>query len=313
MSSLVINHVMSQDIQSGILDSFIHYLSEHSPDKHVVTLAPMAAADVHHYHRPHLEKRLLKNSVTTVHHDLGENDPWLPLITFLARYKECQRVVCLNQGQSNLLREHRIKGVTVVPHGYHDDIFSSPKHRRHSAKKKLTLALISKRYGRRVKGESYFQELVKRLDQRFVDFILVGDGRQVEHQFLSQLGFDSRLYERLPYRVFGDLYREIDLLLMLSLYEGGPANVPEAMASNVPVAGFSVGMVPDWIEDNENGLILSGNVDKDAARIMVLAQDPKQYQSLFLNTVAHALTLPSWRRVGEHYQRVYREVVEEVA
>ncbi len=312
MSSLVINHVMSQDIQSGILDSFIHYLSEHSPDKHVVTLSPMAVADVHHYHRPHLEKRLLKNSVTTVHHDLGENDPWLPLITFLARYKECQRVICLNQGQSTLLHEHRIKRTTVVPHGYHDEIFSSPKHRRPSDKPKLTLALISKRYGRRVKGESYFQELVKRLDPRFVDFILVGDGRQIEHQFLTHLGFDSRLYERLPYRVFGDLYRQVDVLLMLSLYEGGPANVPEAMASNVPVAGFPVGMVPDWIEDNENGLILSGNVDEDAARLMALVQDPDNYQSLFLNTVARPLTLPSWRRVGKAYQSVYRQVVEEL-
>lgn len=179
MSGLVINHVMSQDMHSGILDSFIHYLSEHTPDKHIVTLAPMAKADVHHYHRPHLEKRLLKNSVVTVHHDLGENDPWLPLVTFLARYKECQRVVCLNQGQERLLREHRIKRTKVVPHGYHEDIFSNPKMRRDKEKEKLTLALISKRYGRRVKGESYFQELVKRLDQRYVDFILVGDDRHI--------------------------------------------------------------------------------------------------------------------------------------
>lgn len=313
MSGLIINHVMSQDIQSGILDSFIHYLSAHSPDQHLVTLAPMAVADVHHYHRPHLEKRLLKNSVATVHHDLAENDPWLPLVTFLSRYKECQRVVCLNQGQTRILHEHRIKRTCVVPHGYHEAIFDSPKQQRVSDPSKLTLGLISKRYGRRVKGESYFQELVKRLDQRWVDFVFVGDGRHVEHHFVQGLGFDSRLYERLPYRVFGDLYRQMDLLLMLSLFEGGPANIPEAIASNVPVATFPIGMAADWIVDEQNGLVLSGDVEQDAARILALAQSPEKYDDLMSHTRAMPIAVPTWSDVRAQYQAIYRQVVEEVA
>ncbi|MCX9439168.1 glycosyltransferase family 4 protein [Vibrio cholerae] len=307
MNQVRINHVMSQDIPSNILTSFIGYLQQSDRNhSHEVSIEPIDGCDVYHYHRPHLEKKLKKNSIVTVHHDLEESDPWLSLMSFINRYKECSKVVCLNNIQKKILEDYNIDNTIVIPHGYNKTIFK--REPREFQNKKITLGLISKRYGRRVKGEAYFYDLVKRLDQDLFDFIFVGEGRSIEHQFVKSLGFDSKVFERLPYRIFGDLYKKIDLLLMLSLYEGGPANIPEAVISNVPVAAFNIGMVPDFISDGTNGLILTGDADVDAKNILNLALEDNSYEKLLASTCEYNKFVPSWEEVAELYSQVYNEV-----
>lgn len=305
----IINHVMSQDIHSNILNSFIDYLKKSDPlDVHITSIEPIENADVYHYHRPHLEKKLMKSSVVTVHHDLEENDPWLSLSKFLGVYKDAEAVVCLNHTQKKILSDYQINHTHVVPHGYNTKVFSDIQ-KKTEKKQKLTLGLISKRYGRRVKGEAYFLDLIKRLDQDLFDFILVGDGRSQEYYLLKEYGFDVRVYERLPYRLFSSLYANIDILLMLSSFEGGPANVPEALISKVPVAGFPIGMIPDFIEDNVNGLLLTGNVDDDAHRLMAFAEKPEQFVRLQKSTNKANKKVPTWENVADMYNDVYISVV----
>ena len=51
--------------------------------------APSMAPHIRHYHRPHLEKRPIGPCLATVHHgDLREPDGWLPVETFIERYRE---------------------------------------------------------------------------------------------------------------------------------------------------------------------------------------------------------------------------------
>ncbi|MDE1231499.1 glycosyltransferase [Vibrio aestuarianus] len=308
MKKYIVNHVMSQDINSNILSSFIDYLSNSSRnDKHIVSVEPIDDADIYHYHRPHLEKKLLKNSVVTVHHDLMENDPWLSLPKFLNVYKGASAVVCLNHIQQRILHENSISQTHVIPHGYNSMVFDAtlPKEE----KNKITLGLISKRYGRRVKGEAYFHDLIKRLDPELFDFILVGDGRSEEFYLLQSYGFDVKVYERLPYRVFAGLYQKIDILLMLSTFEGGPANVPEAVISATPVAAFPIGMIPDFIQDMRNGIILTGDIDLDASKLMSLAKNRDDFCKLMVETEKCTNLAITWEEVSELYSQVYVGVV----
>lgn len=300
---------MSQDIHSNILDSFIKYLSHSEPeDRHITSIEPIEGADIYHYHRPHLEKKLMPNSVVTVHHDLMENDPWLSLPKFLKVYRDAKAVVCLNSIQKNILAKHNVNHTFVIPHGYNRDIFSSPSEK--IRKDKITLGLISKRYGRRVKGEAYFYELIKRLDNELFDFILVGEGRGQEYALLKDYGFDVRVYENLPYRVFQSLYQNIDILLMLSCFEGGPANVPEAIVTSTPIAAFPIGMIPDFIKDEDNGIILSGTAEHDAQRLMGIALSSDKFDELLENTKKHSKDAPTWEKVAEEYNDVYNGMLD---
>jgi glycosyltransferase involved in cell wall biosynthesis len=244
---LRVNHVMSNELKSGIFDDFIGYLREYSNEliSHQVSQEPVADADVFHFHRPHLESRLPPRSVVTVHHDLNESDPWLDFLRFATPYKDAARIVCLNTSQQKWLAERGYDRLEVIPHGYNDR-FLKPTSRSPNAK--IILGLASKRYARRVKGEALFLEIAKRLPAEKFAFILVGAARTQEAAILKEYGFETRVYEHLPYRLFGEFYKEIDGLLILSWHEGGPACIPEAIATATPIISTAVGMALDYVQ-----------------------------------------------------------------
>ncbi|WP_210165741.1 glycosyltransferase family 4 protein [Rhizobium sp. YS-1r] len=298
---------MSSDLKSGIFSDFLGYLAENGGDdiSHITTIAPLPDADVYHFHRPQLEDRLPANSVVTVHHDLAESDPWLDFSRFSQPYKDAGRIVCLNSQQYRWLTMRGYERLEIIPHGYNARFLHPIKR---GSRPKIILGLASRRYGRRVKGEALLFEIAKRLPPDKFGFLLVGPGRTQEAHFLLNFGFETRVFEHLPYRLFQRFYQEIDALLILSWYEGGPACIPEAIATATPIISTSVGMAPDYLKQGTNGILLKRNPDVDAEQIRTLADDPAFHE--VLNKGAHDLsnTAISWMEVSMRYHRIYREV-----
>jgi glycosyltransferase involved in cell wall biosynthesis len=72
-------------------------------------------------------------------------------------------------------------------------------------------------------------------------------------------------------------YSSCDLLLFTSQEDNLPNVILEAMACGLPAAGFSVGGVPDLIEDGETGLLLNpGDPAGNAARIADIIEQPER-------------------------------------
>ena len=305
---MLVNHVMSSDTPSSIFDALIKYYSDISTDiEHVTTTVPVEEACIYHYHRPHLEKNLKSNSIVTVHHDLSDDDPWLDFNAFLDRYREAKTVICLNTNQSKILSKHGVNNTVVIPHGYQEKLF---KKTIKTARTTFNIGIISKRYGRKVKGEAYLLELLKRIDTESIRFVLVGENRQQSYMRMKQMNIEANYYERLPYNLFGSLYEELDALLMLSHHEGGPANIPEAVASGTPVIGFNIGMVSDLIVDGKNGRILTGDLEQDALIINDLFSKTKGIRELIQNS--YNFNSPScitWKACAEKNISEYRKIV----
>lgn len=304
---LVVNHVMSNDLESGIFNDFIGYLGEYSEGEisHVISISPLSQADVYHFHRPHLEQRLPPKSIVTVHHDLTDSDPWLDFSKFSRVYKDAARIVCLNSTQCQWLATRGYDQLEIIPHGFNER-FLHPVIRR--GRPKITLGLASRRYARRVKGEGLLFELAKRLCPDEVDFLLVGAGRTHEAYFLQNFGFVARVFEHLPYRLFQQFYQEIDALLILSWYEGGPACVPEAVATGTPLISTPVGMALDYIQEGRNGFFLRRDPDIDAECIRRLATDPNFRDALNKEAFDLSISALSWSEVSVRYSSIYREV-----
>lgn len=311
--SLLVNHVMSQDIPSGIFADIMNYFETLSPDgvRYEVTASPIDGADVYHYHRPHLEKKLQAASVCTVHHDLDETDTWLSLPKFLPRYRESAAVICLNTLQKEKLIAEGLQAsrLFVVPHGFNDKILSAKPVRAYDASKKITIGFVSRRYGRRVKGEAYLYELAKRLPVAQFRFLLVGQDRMIDAATLRSFGFEVQCYERLPYRMFNALYAQMDFLLMASQFEGGPANIPEAVATGTPCLTNPIGMARDAVSHGYNGMYLTMDPAVDAELFWDLALNTKGLtDQLYQGAAAAVSSALTWKQSIEGNLAVYAKV-----
>lgn len=308
-----INHVMSKNIDSGIFAAILGYFRKYSPPWifHVESVNPIDGADIYHYHRPHLERKLLDNAVCTVHHDLDDPDVWHSRQRFIPRYAESSAVICLNSKQKSILLHDEgmsANTINVVAHGYNNEVLALAEKDRLPGGK-FVIGIASKRYGRRVKGEAYLLELIKRLSPDRVKFVLVGEGRSIDAILLRKLGFEVDVFERLPYRVFQGFYSKIDALLMCSSHEGGPANVPEALATGTPIFSSRVGMSLDFIKHRENGFFLSLDPEQDAADINEILDDRSIFSSIEENCRASAFSIPTWQDSVAGNLRVYSRVI----
>lgn len=310
MNIIKVNHVLSKEVHSGIFEAIFRYFEKYSENKgvkHYFSVYPKDDMDIYHYHRPNLEHTLLDNTFTTVHHDLMDTDPWLNFEKFLNIYKKMDRIVCLNREQQDILNSHGIDNTVVIPWGYNEDIFSinNKKLESYSENDKVCLGVISKRYGRKVKGEALLYELVKRLSPKDFKFILVGDGRSESTYYLSNLGYEVEGFDYLPYRVFNSLYESLDALLITSFYEGGPANVPEAFAKGVPIISTPVGFAQDFIINNENGIILTKNPNEDAQSIESIL-DKEFLNKLKSNAKKMRKKMLTWEDIVDKYNQEYK-------
>ena len=192
----------------------------------------------------------------------------------------------------------------MIPHGYNEKIFSAQEK---PTKETVNLGIISRRYGRKVKGEALLYDLMKRLDREKIRFTFIGKDRTQDCWKARDLGYKAEVFERLPYKVFGSVYENLDALVIPSLYEGGPANLPEAISSATPVIARNVGMVSDYV-DSTNGIILTGNPNIDAMNVNQFAQDEIFQSNLKSGAYLKSKQALTWEAVTKMQFKLYNKV-----
>jgi len=307
---ITVNHVLSSRIlPSKIFEDLYFRNLLLAPEGFRLTQSVRAnsQAMIRHYHRPHREWRLINPAVVTMHHDPREGDPYLNASRFLPAWKSASKVICLNSTQQQFLLECGIEGSVVIPHGVDRQVFPMPATPRHAPSGKIVLGLVSKRYERGVKGEEKLSQLMDYLDPRQFSFIFLGQGRWQEAVLASQKGFDVEHYESLPYTLFGEAYAKMSALLLLSEYEGGPACLPEALGSGLPIIATPVGMVIDWVKDGVNGIVLKP--DSWLEQVDAVSKDPQLLMRLNQGAFQTAHTFPSWQESIARQFAVYLEII----
>ena len=209
-----------------------------------------------------------------------------------------------------MVAEHGSRFHRGFAHGFDETVFKPPQRPRNfDGNRKIRVGFISRFYVRRVKGEPYLVDLLKRLDPRSYEFLFVGGGRWREAEIARGLGFQATFHEHLPYALFGLLYDAMDVLLITSQNEGGPASLPEAVASAIPIICNPVGMCADLVIEGQNGMFLSGDADDDANSISRLtADDGSLMRRLFGGAYDALPTVSSWSRVSAQHFDIYRRV-----
>ena len=150
-----------------------------------------------------------------------------------------------------------------------------------------------------VKRTDLFVEIVAKL----VDFgltnisaVVAGDGHMKEHlvQLAKKLNVEKNVRFAGAVQDMTSVFSQAKLLLITSSREGSPMVILEANSFGVPVISFSVGAIPEMIEDGKNGKLFDfGDVDSTAKYIFdILSNEEKlrmmSYESIEISKTRSA-------------------------
>lgn len=167
-----------------------------------------------------------------------------------------------------------------------------------------------------VKGIDVLLEAMRRVDDRRLLCVLVGDGelreelqRQAEG---SGLGEQVIFAGRQPSQEIPVWMQAADLLVLPSRSEGRPNVVLEAQACGLPVIATRVGGTPELICDGENGLLVESDDPEGLAQGIRGLMEDEEGRSRLGRAGRESLLREglTWDACACRMQEIYREVLE---
>ena len=197
--------------------------------------------------------------------------------------------VALNEEvRSSICREYALppSAVPVVGNGIDLDAFRGPQRRglRGAGARLLCVARLAP-----AKNHALLLRTVARLREsgRDVSLTLVGDGplRGALEERARELGISERVRFAGRRTDTAAFYRDCDLFVLLSDYEGMPMSIIEAMASGLPVVATRAGGVAELVDDGVNGALVEADAAAAAEAIAAICDDPALYARLSAGAV----------------------------
>lgn len=246
-----------------------------------------------HTHLPVLEyvlpaARLYGRRVRIIHtvHNLAREETRHRVLRAVNRRAFSHGVVpvALNEEvRSSICREYALpaSAVPVVGNGIDLDAFRGPQRRgpRGAGARLLCVARLVP-----AKNHALLLRTVARLREsgRDVSLTLVGDGplRGALEERARELGISQRVRFAGRRTDTPAFYRDCDLFVLLSDYEGMPMSIIEAMASGLPVVATRAGGVAELVDDGVNGALVEADAAAAAEAIAAICDDPALYARL---------------------------------
>ncbi len=197
--------------------------------------------------------------------------------------------VALNEEvRSSICREYALppSAVPVVGNGIDLDAFRGPQRRglRGAGARLLCVARLAP-----AKNHALLLQTVARLREsgRDVSLTLVGDGplRGRLEELARELGISEHVRFAGRRTDTPAFYRDCDLFVLLSDYEGMPMSIIEAMASGLPVVATRAGGVGELVDDGVNGALVEADAAAAAEAIAAICGDPALYARLSAGAV----------------------------
>jgi L-malate glycosyltransferase len=207
------------------------------------------------------------------------------------------------------------KKVRFLPVGT-DTAFFSPGN-KHLSEGRTTIEVFSNRgflpvYDQKTLVEGF--ALAYQKDRRFrLTLKAEGPDEQKIRDLAVSLGISEivTFKKKTDYNDVPNDYRNADIYVSTSISDGIAVSVQEAMASGLPCIVTAVGGIPELIENNKNGFLISrGSSQQLADGLLKLAGDP----SLLSQTGAAAretiIERFQWNTLMEQSEKDYQELIK---
>lgn len=97
---------------------------------------------------------------------------------------------------------------------------------------------------------------------------------------------------------------DADIFILPSIYEGIPLSLVEAIGTGLPIVASDVGGIPDMIENEVNGLIITPNAESLANAIKRLAENEELREQLGKNALSQSERF-SAKNMAKKYLEIY--------
>ncbi|WP_214744219.1 glycosyltransferase [Exiguobacterium sp. s189] len=313
----IINMVMGGGANSQIFEHMLKRFEKQLLENKmlmVVSNNPIYKADVYHYWRPNKVplNKMRHPALSTVHHDLERDSESLKLRHFIDSYRNSDMILTLNHSQKSLLEGYvnNKNSIRVVPHGV-DEMFTPKSNYNESFdfNNKMVIGISSRRYGRLIKGENTIYDALENLKDLPIKFILIGKDRSIDKGVFDHFGIECEVFENLEYKDYPEKYKEMDVFLIASEAEGGPASLPEAMATGLAIVSTPCGFVPDFVEHMNEGLVFSyGDSTELYDSLKYLVENPEEIKRMGCNAVQSA-SVKKWDEIISEYIHSYNDLI----
>jgi glycosyltransferase involved in cell wall biosynthesis len=143
-----------------------------------------------------------------------------------------------------------------------------------------------------------------------VAFVLAGDGpyRDQLRDLVKELDIENHVLLLGARSDLADVYASMDIFVLPSLCEGMPMSVLEAMAAGKPVVASRVGGIPQVVQDEETGLLVSaGDASQLTTALSRLLAAPRLCEELGRRGRDRVNSHFSARAMAETYFTMYRQ------
>lgn len=144
---------------------------------------------------------------------------------------------------------------------------------------------------------------------------LKGDGplEQEIRELVVSLGLSDAVTfrKKTSYADVPGEYRRADIFVTTSISDGTPVSILEAMASGLPCIATRVGGIPEWITDDETGLLIQPKSPEQVAEaILTLATDPALRTRMGAAAREVVLKNGQWNNLMAQAEKDYLALIE---
>jgi len=153
-----------------------------------------------------------------------------------------------------------------------------------------------------------------RKDQR-LRLILKGDGPEENKvkKLVESLKISNAVTfkEKTAYSTVPSDYQNIDIFITTSVSDGTPVSLLEAMATGLPCIASSVGGIPEWIADGQNGLLITPRSPQRVAEKLLLLTKNRDFAKE-LGSAARATILErgQWNEIMAEAEKDYEGLIK---
>lgn len=155
-----------------------------------------------------------------------------------------------------------------------------------------------------------FLEMAKKVKSKYplISFVMAGTGMRSNLDIILEAGVEF-LGEITDKTILNQLYKDLNIVLLPSIYEGFPLVIMEAMSHGVIAISTKLDGISEHITNNENGILINEFEDNKIVEefcnsIFQLIENPKYRNDLSYNSFLYAQEHFSIEKFNESYQKV---------